>query len=127
MKHVDPLETTELPDRLAREFTAGATCVAVLVEASDDESDEPPPDLGGDVRGAPSRRASVTVFRVGEGYVAVGDGADGTTQTVGMGPDQFQEYVERVRQDDGWTVLSGTAGGTDARRERIEGGSPLGR
>lgn len=126
MKHVDPLETTELPDRLAREFTAGATCVAVMVEASGGESVEPPADLGGEVRGAPSRRTSVTVFRVGEGYVAVGDGAGGATETVGMGPGQFEEYVERVRQDDGWTVLSGT-GGTGARREQLEGGSTLGR
>lgn len=131
MKHVDAFETTALPDGLGRAFATDAPCVAVLVESRDgaggeesiDRSDE---QVGG-VREEPSRRASVTVFRVGDGYVVECEDADGATETVGMGPGQLEAYVERVREDEAWTVLSVADEGAGLRRDRPEGEPPAGR
>lgn len=141
MKHVDAFETTALPGDLGRGFAADAPSVAVLVEAgrssggesereSEGDGEEPtgPPagrrDAAGD--GSP-RRASVTVYRVGDGYVLDYTDASGASEVVGMGPGQLEAYVDRVREDDEWTVLSIADEGTGARREHLEGESPRGR
>ena len=139
MKHVDAFETTALPGDLGRGFAADAPSVAVLVEAgrggggesereSPGESEGPtggPPtgrrDAAGD--GSP-RRASVTVYRVGDGYVLDCTDASGAIDVVGMGPGQLEAYVDRVREDDEWTVLSIADQGTGTRREPLEGESP---
>ena len=128
MKHVDDFETTPLPEDLGREFTANAPCVAVFVEASSDADAGDSADTSADRGATPSgtsRRASVTVYRVGDGYVVECEGAGGDTETVGMGPGQLDAYVDRVRQDDEWTVLSIAVEGTRARRERLEGESSI--
>lgn len=123
MKHVDAFETTDLPERLGREFAAGAPCVAVLVAADGDGAVDDTADAVGGVDEPRTRRASATVFRVGDGYVVQCDDVGGKPQTVGMGSDQLDGYVERVRRDDAWTVLSIAEEGTGARRERPESGS----
>lgn len=119
MKHVDAFETTALPEGLGREFVADAPCVAVLVEAGDDAvqegPSEPPTGRSGAVVGGSQRRASATVFRVGDGYVVECEDPDGAIETVGMGPGQLDAYVERVRRDDAWTVLSIGDGEAGAR------------
>ena len=130
MKHVDDFETTTLPEWLGREFAAGAPCVAVLVEAGEGTRDLAQTDstpAANDARTAgSSRRASATVYRVGDAYVVECEDADGAVETVGMGPGQLDAYVERVRGDDEWTVLS-LADELGARRERPRGESAAGR
>ena len=134
MKHVDDFETTALPGDLGRRFAADAPSVAVLVEArrggrggSGDGGEGPPAgrqDANGD---GPPGRASVTVYRVGDGYVLDCTDASGASELVGMGPGQLEAYVDRVREDEEWTVLSIADQGTTGRRERLEGESTPGR
>lgn len=119
MRHVDGFETTDLPERLGRELAAGAPCVAVMVADDGDEIAEPSDGAVGDAAGRPARRASATVYRVGDGYVIERDDASGEAETVGMRSDQLEAYLERVRRDDAWTVLSITEQGADGGRERI--------
>ena len=121
MKHVDAIETIDLPEGFARELTAGAPCVAVLVERAGGGSRGTPMDVGGD----PPRRASTTAFTVGEGYVLQCTDANGRTEFVGLRGDLLGEYVEAVRADEDWTVLSIEDEGAGARRSRA-GGSPVG-
>lgn len=127
MKHVDAFETTALPEGLGREFVTDAPCIAVLVESGGDpvvgDSSEPPTERSGASAGGSPRRASATVFRVGEGYVVECEDQNGTTETVGMGPGQLEAYVERVRGDDAWTVLS--IGDEGAGGRSGAGGRPL--
>lgn len=118
MKHVDASETTALPERLGRAFTAEAPCVAVVVA-----DHEGPPDSQGGATNEPlghSGRARATVYRVGDGYVIEGEDADGNTETVGARSEVVEAYVERVRRDDAWTLLSVADEVTGARRERVE-------
>lgn len=133
MKHLGDVETTALPEGLGREFAADAPCVAVLVgsgvdaggggavggDADDEEAAELPSDHPGTLAAEPSRRSSATVYRVGEGYVVEYEGTSGTTETVGMGPGQLDAYVERVRRDDEWTVLSIADEGAGARSDVV--------
>ena len=120
MKPVDSIETIDLPEDFARELTAGAPSVAVLVER-----------VGGgspiDADGRTARRASTTAFPVGEGYVLQCTDPDGGTAFLGLRGEQLGEYVEAVRADDDWTVLSIEDEGTGARRIRPAGGSTTGR
>jgi hypothetical protein len=140
VKHVDDFETTPLPGDLGREFAADAPCVAVLVEGEDAsaaESDAPPAERSGAgdrapsgrdaPEGVPRRRASVTVYRVGDGYVLDCAEASGEVEAVGMRPGQLSAYVDRVRDDDEWTVLSIAEAGSGTWREDLEGEQPVGR
>lgn len=119
MRHVDGFETTDLPERLGRELAAGAPCVAVMVADDGDDTGEPSVGDGGDDAGRPARRASATVYRVGDGYVIERDDASGVAETVGMRSDQLEAYLAGVRHDDAWTVLSITEQGAGGGRERI--------
>ena len=119
MKHVEDVETIELPEGFARELTAGAPSVAVLIERVGGGSRGSPID----VDGRPPRRASTTAFPVGEGYVLQCTDAAGRTTFVGLRGEQLGAYVEAVRADDDWTVLSIEEEGAGARRSRPAGKS----
>ena len=123
MKHLDAIETIDLPEGFARELTAGAPCVAVFVERTGGGSRGTPIDVGE----RPPRRASTTAFPVGEGYVLQYTDANGRTEFVGLRGDRLGEYVGAVRADDDWTVLSIEDEGTGARGRRAAGGSTVGR
>lgn len=123
MRHVDAVETTDLPERLGREFVAKGSCVAVLVAADAGDAGEPSTDVAGEYVGRPAGRASATVFRVGDGYVVERNGASGDVGTFGMRSDQFDAYLARVRDDEDWTVLSVAEGRRSERRGRVESGT----
>jgi hypothetical protein len=117
MRHVDAVETTPLPDPLERELDTGARCVAVVVDSTGGEPSHT--DSGADraAAGRPTRRASASIFRVGDGYVLKCNDADGGVGTVAMRADQLEEYLERVRHDDAWTYLSVAEGMAVGDRE----------
>lgn len=123
MKHVDAFETTDLPEQLGREFAASGSCVAVLVASDAGDTGEPSVDAAGDYVERPAGRASATAFSVGDGYVVERNDASGNVETLGMRSDQFDAYVERVRGDEAWTVLSVAEGSGGGRRERVGSGS----
>lgn len=125
MKHVDESEATALPERLGRAFVAGAPCVAVVV--ADDEESHGSPGGETDEPVGHAGRARATVYRVGDGYVIEGEDASGNTETVGVRSEAVEAYVDRVRRDGAWTLLSIADEGTGARRERVEDESLAGR
>lgn len=124
MRHVDAVETAALPGPLGRELAAGARCVAVVIDSTGGEPSQRNPGADRAAAGRPTRRASASVFRVGDGYVVKCNDAVGGVGTVAMRADQLEEYVERVRRDGAWTYLSVAEGKAVGGREPARGESP---
>jgi len=120
VNHLADLETVALPEAFGRALLSAGTCEAVLVESTGAaQGDRGATGAGGGHDAG--QRASAALYRVGEAYVVEVRESGERVRTVGLSPASAGAYVERVRRDDGWTTLTGAAGGVGRPRSAAGG------